>query len=146
MRAVERVYYPTRKRADFRLVARHEKVWRTTFKGKANDGGHRPSWCASSGAIRAVASSAYREVTAGGEKVDLTPKEFEMLHLLASNPGRVFSREYLLDRIWGVNYNGYDRNVDNVILNIRKKLVNHCQAANRIRTIWGVGYKFSRQE
>jgi len=41
-----RQHHLTRKRADFRLVARHERVWRTTFKGKANDGGLRPSWCA----------------------------------------------------------------------------------------------------
>ena len=87
-----------------------------------------------------------REVKASGKSVDLTPKEFQLLYLLVSNPGRVFSREFILDRIWGINYNGFDRSVDNIILNIRKKLGRNCKASSRISTVWGVGYKFSKNE
>jgi two-component system alkaline phosphatase synthesis response regulator PhoP len=86
------------------------------------------------------------EVKASGKRVDLTPKEFQLLYLLVSNPGRVFSREFILDRIWGINYNGFDRSVDNIILNIRKKLGRSCKASSRISTVWGVGYKFSKKE
>ncbi|HEX5505856.1 MAG TPA: response regulator transcription factor [Thermomicrobiales bacterium] len=84
---------------------------------------------------------ATREVVSAGRPVQLTAKEFDLLRLLAGNPGRVFSREYLLDRVWGSDYAGFDRTVDTHILRLRKKLG---PAGERIATLWGVGYKFER--
>lgn len=85
-----------------------------------------------------------REVVANGKPVALTAKEFDLLHLLAANPGRVFSREYLLDRLWGDDYAGYDRTVDTHILRLRRKLGGQGSVADRIVTLWGVGYKYER--
>ncbi|HET8626250.1 MAG TPA: response regulator transcription factor [Thermomicrobiales bacterium] len=85
---------------------------------------------------------ATREVVSAGRPVQLTAKEFDLLRLLAGNPGRVFSREYLLDRVWGSDYAGFDRTVDTHILRLRKKLG---PVGERIATLWGVGYKFERE-
>lgn len=85
-----------------------------------------------------------REVISQGERVALTAKEFDLLHLLTANPGRVFSREYLLDRLWGTNYDGYDRTVDTHILRVRRKLGGPGSPADQIVTLWGVGYKYDR--
>ncbi|MGN6565581.1 MAG: response regulator transcription factor [Thermomicrobiales bacterium] len=84
------------------------------------------------------------EVTSAGRAVQLTAKEFDLLRLLAGNPGRVFSREYLLDRVWGNDYAGFDRTVDTHILRLRKKLGGPGSPGERIVTLWGVGYKFER--
>jgi DNA-binding response OmpR family regulator len=85
-----------------------------------------------------------REVVVDGAAVTLTAKEFDLLYLLAANPGRVFSRDYLLDRIWGEGYGGYDRTVDTHILRVRRKLGGAGSPADRIVTLWGVGYKYER--
>ena len=74
----------------------------------------------------------------GGATLDLTPKEFELLLMLAGQPGRAYSREYLLQRIWGFEYDGFDRTVDTHIVRLRKKLG---PMGDRISTVWGVGYK-----
>ena len=76
---------------------------------------------------------------------DMT-REFDLLRLLASNPGRVFSRDYLLNRLWGESYDGFDRTVDTHILRLRKKLGGRGSPGDRIVTLWGVGYKFERGE
>lgn len=78
-------------------------------------------------------------VTLDGEELDLTPKEFDLLALLASNPGRAFSRDFLLERIWGDDFEGFDRAVDTHILRLRKKLGPY---GEKIATVWGVGYRF----
>jgi DNA-binding response OmpR family regulator len=72
--------------------------------------------------------------------LDLTRTEFELLHLLMRNPGRVFSRDYLLDAVWGEAYVSGDRSVDNAILRLRRKLGG---LAGAIETVWGVGYRLS---
>jgi DNA-binding response OmpR family regulator len=76
--------------------------------------------------------------TMNGVLLDLTRTEFELLHLLLRNPGRAFSRAYLLDAVWGENYVIGDRSVDNAILRLRKKLVD---LGDPIETVWGVGYR-----
>ena len=80
-------------------------------------------------------------VKLGGKQVACTPKEIEILWTLASNPGMVFSREHLLQNIWGYDFLGDTRAVDSHIKRIRAKL---CQPGNGwdIRTVWGVGYRF----
>jgi DNA-binding response OmpR family regulator len=83
-----------------------------------------------------------REVLVGGHPVALTAREFDLLHLLASNPGRAFSRDYLLERLWRDDFEGFDRTVDTHILRLRRKLGGAGTAAERIVTLWGVGYKY----
>lgn len=80
------------------------------------------------------------EVSIGDQPIDLTRTEFDLLHLFVSNPGRVFSRAYLLDTVWGENYIPGDRSVDNAILRLRKKLGPLGEA---VETVWGVGYRLS---
>src|SRR5215472_1680979 len=77
--------------------------------------------------------------TLDGADLDLTPKEFELLVLLAGHPGRAFSREFLLTNIWGYAYDGFDRTVDTHIVRLRKKLGS---LGEKIVTVWGVGYRF----
>ncbi len=73
-----------------------------------------------------------------GAPLELTRTEFELLHFLLRYPGRVFSRSYLLDAVWGEHYVTGDRSVDNAILRLRKKLGSLGEA---IETVWGVGYR-----
>jgi len=81
------------------------------------------------------------EVTIQNEKIDATPKEIQILYLLASNAGRVFTREQILENIWGYDYFGDTRIVDNQIKKLRKKLPEQ-EDKWRIKSIYGVGYKF----
>lgn len=85
-----------------------------------------------------------RDVRIALEDVNLTAKEFDLLYLLASNPGRVFSRNYLLERLWGDTYSGFERTVDTHIQRLRRKLGGEHDIASRIVTLWGVGYKYER--
>ena len=81
-------------------------------------------------------------VTAFGRTEPLTAKEMELLWHLASHPGRVFSREQLLESVWGYTYCGDTRTVDTHIKRIRQKIGAHDSTPWDIRTVWGVGYKF----
>ncbi len=83
---------------------------------------------------------AAHEVTVKGQPVDLAPKEFDLLEILVRHPGRAFSRDYLLDKVWGYDANGSDRTVDTHVLRLRKKLG---PAGDRIETVWGLGYRFA---
>jgi len=74
-----------------------------------------------------------------GNEVFLTSTEFRLLHLLASHPGRVYTREVLLDRVWGYTYEGYARTVDTHVYRLREKLG---RAGSRIETVRGIGYRF----
>lgn len=79
-------------------------------------------------------------VTYMGENVDMPPKELELLYFLASSPNQVFTREQLLDHIWGYEYIGDTRTVDVHIKRLREKLKDHPDW--EIATVWGIGYKF----
>lgn len=79
-------------------------------------------------------------VTVQGQKADLTPKEIELLHFLANNPTRVFTREELLVQVWNFDFAGGTRTVDAHVKNLRKKLGNHPKWS--IQTMWGIGYSF----
>ncbi len=76
-----------------------------------------------------------------GVPLDLTRTEFDLLCLLARNPGRTFSRYYLLESVWGETYIAGDRSVDNAILRLRKKLE---ALGDSVETVWGIGYRFNR--
>lgn len=77
-----------------------------------------------------------------GMVLELSPTEFDLLHLLLRNPGRAFGRAYLLDAVWGAEYVGGDRSVDNAVLRLRKKLG---AMAEDIETVWGVGYRMRHE-
>lgn len=82
-------------------------------------------------------TAAYR-VTLEGTPIDLSRTEFNLLRLFLRNPGRTFSRAYLLDTIWEMDYGGGDRAVDNTVMRLRKKLGS---VGERIEAVWGVGYR-----
>ena len=75
--------------------------------------------------------------------MDFTPKEFDLIVTLARNQHRVYSREDLVNLIWGYDYDGDYRSVDTHVKNIREKLQRAGLAYNPIQTVWGVGYKFN---
>jgi len=83
------------------------------------------------------------EVIRNGSRVDLTPLEFQILELLASEPGRAWSRNALLDRVWSTDYEGYQRNIDPHINRLRKKLETDPKNPRYVLTVRGVGYKLN---
>ncbi|WP_413380385.1 response regulator [Alkalihalobacillus sp. 1P02AB] len=86
-------------------------------------------------------------VTVSGQEINLTPKEYELLHYLAQAPDKVFSREQLLKDVWNYDFFGDLRTVDTHIKRLREKLNRISQdAAAMISTVWGVGYKFEGQK
>ena len=84
-----------------------------------------------------------REVTVGGEEVHLTVREFDLLAFLARHPERPFTRSQLLEQIWGITYEGYDRTIDSHVQRLRAKIEADPGTPEHVRTVWGVGYKFS---
>ena len=86
-----------------------------------------------------------RTVTAAGQSVDLTPSEFDLLAVLMSSPGRVYSRLDLLDIIQGVRYEGYERTIDTHIKNLRSKIEPETRSPRYIETVYGVGYRLRRE-
>ncbi|HMJ40392.1 MAG TPA: response regulator transcription factor [Verrucomicrobiae bacterium] len=81
------------------------------------------------------------EVRYGKSKVQLRPKEFDLLALLARHPGRVFQRSELLDLVWGYDFPGYTRTVDVHVQQVREKLAGASITDPSIQTVWGVGYR-----
>ncbi len=79
-------------------------------------------------------------VLVDGNQVDMPPKELELLYFLASSPNQVFTREQLLDQIWGYEYIGDTRTVDVHIKRLREKIKDH--ESWKLSTVWGIGYKF----
>jgi DNA-binding response OmpR family regulator len=84
-----------------------------------------------------------RKVTLRGERIELTPKEFDLLHLLASHPGKTYTREQLLNILWGYQYNGYEHTVNSHINRLRSKIEPDISKPKYILTSWGVGYRFN---
>jgi len=87
-------------------------------------------------------SPARREVIAGDSVLDLTMKEFDLLYLLARHPGQALSREQILDRVWGMDYVGDTRAVDDVVKRLRRKM-REKGARTVVSTVWGYGYKIN---
>lgn len=81
------------------------------------------------------------ELIVNGQKIDTPPKEMELLYHLASSPNRVYTRNQLLDEVWGFDYFGDSRTVDVHVKRLREKLENVSDQW-RLKTVWGVGYKF----
>jgi DNA-binding response OmpR family regulator len=80
--------------------------------------------------------------TVAGQPVDLTATEFQLLAALARQPGRIFSREQLLEAIHGVAFDGYDRSVDSHVKNLRRKIEPNPHQPRYIETVYGMGYRF----
>jgi two-component system response regulator ResD len=89
-----------------------------------------------------VINNSAHQVIMLGQELELTPKEFELLWLFTSNPGMVFSREQLIQKVWGFDYLGDTRAIDSTIKRLRRKLESSPEAPCFIQTVWGVGYKF----
>ena len=84
-----------------------------------------------------------RKVTLTGNKIELTPKEFDLLYLFMSNPGKSYSRENLLNLVWGYEFSGYEHTVNSHINRLRTKIETDLASPKYILTTWGVGYRFS---
>ncbi len=84
-----------------------------------------------------------RKVLLNDQKIELSPKEFELLVLMASNPGKNYSRTDLLNMIWGYNFEGYEHTVNSHINRLRGKIETDMTNPTYILTTWGVGYKFN---
>ncbi|WP_127132078.1 response regulator transcription factor [Pseudoflavitalea rhizosphaerae] len=86
-----------------------------------------------------------RKVTLANTRVDLSPREFELLALLASNPGTSYSRKRLLNLVWGYDFEGYEHTVNSHINRLRGKIETDVANPKFILTTWGVGYRFNEE-
>lgn len=86
-----------------------------------------------------------RRVSTSGTRIDLSPKEFELLSLLAANPGKCYDRSMLLNLIWGYDFDGYEHTVNSHINRLRTKIEPDVQRPIYILTNWGVGYRFNEE-
>ena len=86
---------------------------------------------------------ARRAVSVDDTAIDLTAREFDLLYYFASHPGQVFSRQQLLNRVWGYGHDGYEHTVNSHINRLRKKIERDPANARYILTVWGIGYKFT---
>jgi DNA-binding response OmpR family regulator len=84
-----------------------------------------------------------RKVSLGKDVLNLTAKEFDLLHQFATHPGRVYSRMQLLDIVWGMGYEGYEHTVNSHINRLRNKIERDPAHPRYLLTVWGVGYKFA---
>lgn len=90
-----------------------------------------------------VIDPATRRVTVASREVELTVKEFDLLYILASHPGRVFTRALLIEMIWASSHGGHEHNVNCHVNRLRLKIEPNPRAPRYIMTVWGVGYKFA---
>jgi Response regulators consisting of a CheY-like receiver domain and a winged-helix DNA-binding domain len=121
------------------VLARIHAVMRRFFHGEEQTGGRKLSF------DKLIINLESYELLVGGKRVDAPPKEMELLFHLASSPNRVFTRNQLLDEVWGFDYFGDSRTVDVHIKRLREKLEGISEAWS-LKTVWGVGYKFELSE
>jgi two-component system alkaline phosphatase synthesis response regulator PhoP len=86
-----------------------------------------------------------RKVSLNDARVDLSPKEFELLALLASNPGKSYNRSQILSLIWGYDFDGYEHTVNSHINRLRRKIEPEMENPTYVLTTWGVGYRFNEE-
>jgi len=121
------------------LVARVRALLRRPRAQKASIGGDLEAITV--GPLRV--DPARRQVQREGRSIDLTPHEFDVLYLLAANPGIVFSREMLLERVWTADIHVTERSVDTLVKRLRQKIEADSADPELILTVWGSGYKFA---
>jgi DNA-binding response OmpR family regulator len=132
--------YVTKPFSPKELVARVRVVLRRVVQQEEHD--HQPQLCLGDLVIDFRA----HEVRLKGELVGLTPKEFKLLETLANEPGRAFSRSELVNRVFGMDYEGLDRTIDVHVMNLRKKIEAHPDQPVYLQTVYGVGYKLRRED
>lgn len=86
-----------------------------------------------------------RKVTLDNNRIELSPKEFDLLLLLASNPGKSYSRQRLLNLVWGYDFEGYEHTVNSHINRLRSKIEKNISDPKFILTTWGIGYRFNEE-
>ncbi len=86
------------------------------------------------------------EVRKNGQEVELKPKEFDLLKLMSTNPGKVFTRDFLLEQLWGYDYLGDTRTVDVHMRRLRQKIEDQPSSPVLLKTVHGIGYKFQYEE
>ncbi len=121
------------------IVARIKAVMRRTGKSAAEANEKEVSY------NKLVVNMTKYELKVDGKVVDTPPKELELLYHLASNPNRVYTRDQLLDEVWGFEYYGDSRTVDVHVKRLREKLEGVSDQWS-LKTVWGVGYKFEVKE
>lgn len=128
------------------LIARVKALFRREDGMRAahqSDDGDSPSAAAEICIGEMTIQTAGRKVSLGENEVALTSKEFDLLHLFARHPGRVYSRTQLLDSVWGLGYEGYEHTVNSHINRLRAKIETNPAQPRYLLTVWGVGYKFT---
>jgi DNA-binding response OmpR family regulator len=120
------------------LMARIKAILRRT---EINSSNHSPVTVVSCGPLSV--DPVKRKVMLNETKVEVTPKEFDLLYLFITNPGRSYSREALLNAIWGYEFNGYEHTVNSHINRLRAKIEPDLSHPRFILTSWGVGYRFN---
>lgn len=132
--------YLTKPFSIMELLARVKAIIRRTEQAQAS----RPEMQPTPVEINGLSiDPARRQASVDGRSVELTAREFDLLYYFASHPGRVFSREHLLNRVWGYGHDGYEHTVNSHINRLRKKIEQDPAQPGHILTVWGVGYKFS---
>lgn len=126
------------------LMARVRALTRRSEKLAATQGVDGQPEAVEFGSLRVDFSK--RQVTLDGSTLDLTPKEYELLALLSRHPQQAFSREQLLELVWGYQYEGYSHTVNSHINRLRAKLEQNPAEPGYIQTVWGFGYRFGPVE
>ena len=133
--------YLTKPFSMLELAARVKGVFRRADQAEAERNAQSPEdKCIEAGALRIDLDR--HEARVDGGPVDLTAKEFELLVCFARSPGRVFTRNQLLDQVWGYTHAGYEHTVNTHINRLRNKIERDPANPDFIQTVWGVGYKF----
>lgn len=132
--------YVTKPFSVYELIARVKAlIRRRRLDGTKNEGDARRDITVG----RLEMSPIKRSVMLNDAPIDLTAKEFDLLSLFARHPGRAFSRQELLDLVWGYQYAGYSHTVNSHINRLRAKIEPNPEEPTFIRTVWGVGYRFA---
>lgn len=118
------------------LAARVRAVLRRTARSSGGSGAPNPTY----GEV--AVDLATRAVRVGNAPVSLTPTEFRLLTLFLRQPGRVFSRDEIIDQVFGYDFDGFDRTVDAHVANLRRKIETNPRKPRYVHTVHGVGYKF----
>ena len=125
--------YVTKPFSPREVVARAKVILRRAYKGVV-----KPELLKMG---RVVMDIERHEVKRNGQLLELTPTEFKILELLASSPGRVFSRLQIVEQVQGYAFDGYERTIDAHVKNLRRKVEENPKEARYIQTVYGVGYK-----
>lgn len=128
--------YVTKPFSPRELVARVRAVLRRTAREEVEEG---PALLSCNGLKVNMLS---RKVYSNGTEISVTPTEFRILAMFMKEPGRIFTRDQIIDRVFGYEFDGFDRTIDVHISNLRKRISDGRGGQGRIKTVYGVGYRF----